>query len=777
MSALKYVGQPAGAIDGLNKIMGKVKYVGDMRFPDMLYVKVLRSSLPHANIKRLDVEPALAVPGVVAVITSEDFVDHGAWGWPYRDQFMLAYRKVCYVGNAIAAVAAETEEAAIAGVDAIILDLEPLPAVFDMEKSLDPDSPQIPQVPPQKEKNLCEHLIVRNGEPAPILAAAPVLYEETFRVGHQEHAYLETEAALAIPHSDGSITVYYNGQSPFINRDWLSSVLGLPVEKVRVIQAVVGGSFGGKDDIGYQSSAQVAALALKTGRPARLVLGREESMISSYKREAMRIHFTLGADTDGTLQAAKVGMLADSGGYSSMTSLAVLRAVLHAAGAYRYRAVHVDSDTVYTNNGFCGAFRGFGNTDACAAIEQAVDDLAIRLNKDPIEFRLQNCVRQGDRFMSGNVVDQPVGLADCLEWVRKQSDWDRKRVQYSRQTGELRRGIGVACYMHGCSLGGEGEDYANATLSIERDCHITLTSGLTDYGQGSRTVFTLIAAETLGVSPDRIEMLRPDTYTAIESGPTVASRSTMLGGNATHVAAEKLDRLLRYAAATTFGCSPGQVSRFGELYVDPHENELSFEQVVQSAREMGLTLSVHGKWSMPHIEWHFETGSGTPYYGYTFGAQVAEIVVDTRTGKIVVEKVWAAHDGGKVIFPQGAYGQMYGGIAQGLGYGVLEEIVFNQGYLQSINFDTYMIPTALDVPDIEATFIEKEFSDGPYGAKNIAEPVLIATAPAIANAVYHATGVRHHTLPLTLERVLLGRALHPNEGERQCRTALRRPVG
>ncbi len=772
MTELNYVGLPADAVDGLDKIMGKVKYVGDMQFPDMLHAKVLRSPLPHAQITNLDIEPALGIPGVFAAITADDFVEHGAWGWPYRDQFMLAHQKVCYVGNAIAAVAAETEAAAQAGIDAIVLELEALPAVFDMEKALDPDAPQIPLVPPHEEANLGERLIVRNGEPDPLLRESSVLYEETFYTSHQEHAYLETEAALAIPHPDGSVTVYYNGQSPFINRDWLSAVLGLPAEMVRVIQAVVGGSFGGKDDIGYQCSAQVAALALKTGRPIRVVLGREESMIASYKREPTRIHFTLGADAEGHLQAAKVAMLADSGAYTGMSTLAMLRATLHAAGAYRYQAVHVDTDTVYTNNGFCGAFRGFGNTDACAAVEGAIDDLATRLGRDPIDFRLQNCVRQGDRFMSGNVVDQHVGLTDCLDWVRIQSDWDRKRAAYAVQENEIRRGLGVACYMHGCSLGGEGADYAGATMSIERDNQITLTSGLTDYGQGSRTVFTLIAAETLGVDPQRIEMLRPDTYTAIESGPTVASRSTMLGGNATRVASEKLDRLLCYAAARTFGCSPAQVSRFGELYVDPAENELSFEGVVKAAREMGLTLSVQGKWSMPHIEWHVETGTGTPYYCYTFGAQVAEIEVDTRTGQIVVEKIWAAHDGGKIIFPQGAYGQVYGGVAQGLGYGVLEEIHYNKGYLQSLNYDTYLIPTALDLPVIEATFLETDFPEGPYGAKNVAEPVLVATAPAIANALFHATGVRHYRLPLTLERVLLGRDLHPDKGENECRRAL-----
>lgn len=772
MSKLQYVGKPAEGIDALDKALGRTKYVGDVQLPDMLYASVLRSPVPHARIVHLDVEPALTVPGVVAAITSADFVNHGNWAWPVKDQYMLAYQKVSYVGNAIAAVAAETVDAARAGIEAIELKLEELPGVFEPEKALEPDAPQIPLVSPTGKGNLCDHTMVRYGDPDPILQSCPVRYDETFHVSPQEHAYLEPESALAIPHPDGAITVYYNGQSPFFNRDWLMEVLGLPAEKVRVIQAPVGGSFGGKDDIGYQSSGQVAALALKTGRPVRLVLSREESMIASYKREPMSVHFSLGADAEGNLQAAKVDMLADSGAYASQTTLAMLRAALHAAGAYRYQAVHVDVNTVYTNNGFCGAFRGFGNTDAAAAIEQAVDDLAHRLGRDPIDFRLQNCLRQGDRAMSGNRVEHEIGLADCLGWVRQESEWDRKRAAYAHQSGDLRRGIGVACYLHGSSLGGEGDDYANCTLQIDNDYGVTLTSGLTDYGQGSRTVFTLIAAETLGVEPSRIHMLRPDTDTAIESGPTVASRSTMLGGNATRVAAEKLDRLLKYAAANAFGCTPAQVYRYGDLYLGPEEDELPFEQVVDRAREMGLTLSVHGKWSMPQVEWHVETGTGTPYYCYTFGAQVAEVQVDTRTGQTEVLKVWAAHDGGRIVFPQGAYGQMYGGVAQGLGYGLLEEIKFHQGYLQTLNFDTYMIPTSLDVPEIRATFIETSFPEGPYGAKNLAEPVLVATAPAIANAVFHATGTRHHTLPLTLERVLLGHDLDPGKGESQCRRAL-----
>ena len=410
MTERQYVGHPAGAVDGLDKIRGQAKFVGDYQLPGMLHTRVLRSQVPHARIVRLDVSPALKVPGVVAAITAKDFVDHSLWGWPIKEQYILAYSKVLYVGQGVAAVAAETAEAARAGIEAIELELEELPAVFDPDQALAPGALQVPLESPTGQGNLCETIIVRYGEPDPILQACAVLYEETFHTGRQEHDYLEPEAALAIPQPDGSVTVHYNGQSPFINQSHLTQVLGLPAEKVRIIQPVVGGSFGGKDDLGYQTSGQVAALALKTGRPVKLVLGREESMIASYKREPMAIRFKLGADAEGNLQAAKVEMLADSGCFSSMTTLAMLRASLHAAGAYRYQAVHVDTQAVYTNNGFSGAFRGFGNTDAAAAIEQAIDDLAHRLGRDPIDYRLQNCVRQGDRFMSGNAVEHEVKL-------------------------------------------------------------------------------------------------------------------------------------------------------------------------------------------------------------------------------------------------------------------------------------------------------------------------------------------------------------------------------
>lgn len=755
VGAYHYIGSPAiQAADGLEKVMGQAKYVGDMVLPGMLYAKVLRSPLPHARIALLDVDPARAVPGVLAVITAADFVDRGAFGWPVRDAFVLAHEKVRYVGDPIAAVAAESEAAARAGVQAILLELEALPVVTDPRAALDPSAPIVP-TNSGGDINLCTTHIVRNGEPGPILAGCPVQLDETYTFQHQEHAYIETEGALAVPEEDGSVTIYANDQSPFINRDNAAAVLGLPKDKVRVIQPPVGGSFGGKDDIGYQCSAQAARLALLTGRPVRLVLERSESLAASYKREGMEIRLHLGATAEGHLRAAHADLLVDSGAYASMTPLSAWRATMHAAGCYRYEAATVDTQVVYTNNGYSGAFRGFGNPQACAAIEMAIDELAQRLGCDPIEYRLQNILRQGERAFTGNPILHEVNVGRCLEWVRLASGWDHKRGLYAAQPPDqpVRRGLGVACYFHGSGLGGEGLDYASANLRIEADYSLTLQHGMTDYGQGSRTVFTLLAAEVLGVAPERIRMLRPDTQTAIESGPTVASRATLVGGNAVRVTAAKLASTLRLAAADLLGCAPDGVRCQAGQWICPNENDATFEQVVDHARRMGLQLSTQGYWQLPEIHWDFETGKGTPYYTYCYGAQVAEVEVDRRSGAVKVIKIWAAHDAGRVIFPGGARGQMIGGIIQGLGYALTEGFTYTEGIPDKMSLAEYHIPTALEAPEIDLTYLDTLQPEGPFGAKGLAEPTLVATAPAIANAVFQASGQRLRTIPLKLEPV------------------------
>lgn len=760
MAELQYIGkEEIQNVDGLARAMGEARYVCDMHVPGMLIAKVLRSPLPHARITHLDVTPALAVPGVVAAITSADFEEHGNFGWPIKDAYALAYERVRYVGEAIAVVAAETETAARAGVEAIALTLEPLPVVSDLHHALDPDAPVIPQVSPTGKGNLCDVSIVRNGDPDPLLAECPFVLDEHYHTPHQEHAYLETEGALAIPELDGGVTVYANNQSPFINRDIIAALTGLPPEQVRVIQPPIGGTFGGKDDVLYQTSAQVAQLALLTGRPVRLIFERTESMLASYKRQAMDIHLRIGADAQGNLQAARAVLLADSGAYASMTPMACWRATMHAAGAYRYRAVHGDTQVLYTNNGYSGAFRGFGNTAAAAAVEIAIDELAYRLGRDPLDFRLQNCLRTGDRTMTGDTITQEAGLTACLEWVREHADWDRKRAAYAAQPAdaEVRRGLGVAAYFHGSGLGGEGLDYAASTLAVEPDYGLVLTCGLTDFGQGSRTVFTLIAAETLGVKLERVHMLRPDTRTALDSGPTVASRSSIIGGNAVALAAQKLLQLLTFAAADALQCAPEQLLRDGELFIGPSEEPLSFEQVVDHARAMGLQLSVAARWQMPEIHWDFQQGTGKPYFGYVFGAQVAEVEVSRKSGKVRVVGIWAAHDAGRILYPRGAMGQMYGAIAMGLGFALMEGFRFEDAMPQTTNLTTYRLPRATDVPEIEGTFIPTRQGLGPFGAKNLAEPVMIGTAPAIANAVFQATGVRVRQFPITPEMLKTSR--------------------
>ena len=740
----------AHAVDGQEKVAGSTRYVDDIQIPGTLHAKVLRSHLPHATITQLDTQPALQVPGVLAVITSEDFVDYGILGWPVKDAYILAHGKVRYVGDPIAAVAAESEKAALAGIEAIKLELTPLPVVDNVYDALDPESPIIPDNSGQ-DSNLCLTHIVRNGDPDPILAEVPIKLDQTYTFEHQEHAYLELEGALAIPEIDGSVTIYANDQSPFINRDNTAAVLGLPKEKVRIIQPPVGGSFGGKDDIGYQCTAQAARLALITGRPVKLVLQRSESLKASYKREAMDIRLRIGADAEGDLQAVQADLMVDSGGYASMTPLSSWRATMHAGGSYRYQAAKVDTQVIYTNNGYSGAFRGFGNTQACAAIEIAIDELVQQFDTDPIDFRLRNILGSGDQAFTGNKMEFDVSIDRCLNWVREKSDWDRKRVEYDRVNGEngLRRGVGVACYFHGSGLGGEGTDYATAKLRVEPDYSLTLQHGMTDYGQGSRTVFTMLAAEVLGVKPDRIQMLRPDTQTANESGPTVASRATLVGGNAVKLTASKLNHSLMLAAGNLLGCADDEVRSQQGLYISPSENEATFEEVVDHARKLGLQLSAEGYWQIPVIHWDFEKGQGTPYFTYCFGAQVADVEVNQQ--QIKVRKIWAVHDGGTIIFPVGADGQMLGGIAQGLGYALTEGFSYKDGYPQKVSLSDYTIPTVVDMPEIEFTFLDSYQAKGPYGAKGLAEPTMIATAPAIANAVFHATGQRLRHFPLKLK--------------------------
>ncbi len=751
-AALKYVGNPnSKAVDGLEKILGKAKYVGDMFLPGMLHAKVLYSPLPHAEIAELDVGPALKVGGVAAAITAADFVDHGHFGWPVKDAYILAHQKVRYLGDPIAVVAAETEAAAEAGVAAIQLELEALPVVGDMRRALDAGAPLVPLEAPLGAGNLVNTHIVRNGDPEPILAECDVVVDETYTFQAQEHAYIETEGVLAIPEPGGTVTIFANNQSPHINRDNAAGILGLPAEAVRIIQPPVGGSFGGKDDHVYQFTAQAAKLALLTGRPVRLLLTREESSVISYKRAAADARLKIGMRADGTLRAAQTEYLTDSGAYASMTPLASWRASMHLAGAYRYEAVTVDTKSVYTNNGYAGAFRGFGNTQAAAASEIAIDELAEKIGMDPIEFRLKNALRSGDTAFTGNVLEHEVGLAACLEWARDKSGWAEKRQNLPKIKDDATlKGIGAACYFHGSGLGGEGVDYARITLTVERDHSITLQSGLTDYGQGSRTVFTMVAAETIGVPPERIIMLRPDTDTALESGPTVASRASIVGGNATKVTAEKIRQKLELAAADLLQCSPDQLVRHGEDYVGPDEEPVAIENVIDHAFEMGMQMSSQGYWQIPRIHWDFETGTGIPYYTYSFGAQVIEVSVEKASGKVTVDAIWAAHDGGRIIFPKGARGQLLGGIAQGLGYALMEGFSYVDGVPQKKNFKQYQIPTALDMPDlIETHFVETHLPEGPFGAKNLAEPVMIATTPAIANAVFHATGVRCRDFPIS----------------------------
>ena len=549
---------------------------------------------------------------------------------------------------------------------------------------------------------------------------------------------------------------------------------------MRVIQPPVGGAFGGKDDQIYQTTGQVAKLALLTGRPVQMTFSREESMIFSYKRNPMRVHIRIGADRSGKLRASKVDLVVDSGAYSAITPFVAWRGNIHAMGSYRYDACHVDTHVAYTNNGYTGAFRGFGNTETTACIEQAIDDLADRLGIDPIELRLMNCLRPGDETAHGQPLGDDVALVECLEHVRRVSDWDRKRREYGeanrkRSVGApVRRGIGVACCFHGLSLGAEGADFAVSTMQVNDDNSITFTSGLTDYGTG--------LAHGLYAHRCRGARAQAGTHPHAPARHGYGHRQRPHRGFARHGDGRQRDAHHRRTSQQPAAPRGGQPLRMQPGAGAARRRALhraagGTGQLRRRGRvmrgEMGLTLSAHGRWDAPAIHWSMEDGTGKPYFAYHYGAQVAEVIVDTGTGKVDVTGIWASHNTGTVIFPQGILGQIYGGITQGLGYALMERVDFDQGYIQATNFDEYLIPTALDVPDIDGHCVEKYFSPGPFGAKNVAEPAMVPTAPAIVNAIFHATGRRIPDLPANLERVLIGHDLRQKGSDRACKLGLK----
>ncbi|MBI5490762.1 MAG: molybdopterin-dependent oxidoreductase [Deltaproteobacteria bacterium] len=754
------VGSRTVRADAVAKVTGAAQFVDDLGFPGMLHAAVVRSPHPYARLRAIHPHAALALDGVVAVAAADDIPGPNVVHIVLDDQPLLAEEFVRYAGEPVALVAATSRDVARAAAAAVTVDYEPLAPLLDARESAGNAVRIFAQ------DNVFAHHRIRRGDLEAGFAAAAVVVEQEYRTGYQEHAYLEPQGMIAVPEPDGAMTVYGSMQCPFYVQLALCDTLGLPKSKVRVVQTVTGGGFGGKEDVPSLVAGQAALLARVTGRPVKLIYSREEDIAVTSKRHPARIRCRTGAAKDGSLVAAEVDMLYDGGAYATLSPVVLWRGTVHAVGAYRCPNVRVDARAVATNRVPCGAFRGFGSPQVLFAAESQMDRLAEALGLDPAEIRRRNLLRPGDQTITGQVLQDSVGAAAVLERALRHAEWEERKppVDGEVRTYSLgppilddrrRRGRGLALVHYGSGLGAGGSrlDRSGAFVQLHEDASVTAAVGTTEMGQGMETVLGQLVAEELGVLPSDVRLLPADTSRVPDSGPTVASRSTTCSGNALRDACAPLRRMLLDVASEKLGVPTAAVDLLGG-FARAGEKRVTIGEVVAECAARRLPLAKMGHHVAPKNTWNAELGQGDAYEVYAWAAVVADVVVDSATGQVVVERIVAAHDVGKAVNPTGVEAQIEGGSVQGAGYAVCEELLAPRGIVLNPDFGTYVIPTAADAPRVEPLIVEEPYPRGPHGAKGFGEQPLMAVAPAVIAAIHDAVGVRLSEIPATPERLL-----------------------
>ncbi len=745
------VGAPVLRVDAADKVTGRAVYLDDMVMPGVLHAALVFPGRAHAEFRGVDASAARSMAGVRSVVTADDIPGENQVGVIDADQPLLPFDRIRYEGDAVAIVVAETAALAREAADAVSVDSTELPGVFDAVRAMEPDAPLV-----HESGNVFLHDKVRKGDVDAGFDAADIIVEREFRTYHQEHCYLEPLAALAVPEDNGSMTIYGTMQCPFYVQKAVARVLGLPLASVRVIQTVTGGGFGGKEDAPSEICACAALAAWKTGSAVKLVYSRQEDFLRSSKRHPMHVTFKLGVTRDGTFTAAKIRAVADGGAYSTLTPVVAFRAAVHATGPYEIRNVETDVYGVYTNRQTTGAFRGFGQPQVIFANESVIDEVALALGIDPVDIRLRNCLDVGKRTATNQLLTESIGLKETLELARELSGWNELR-QVSARPDEKRdhvlHGIGVGSIYYGVSLGAKGLalDGSGAHINVYRDGSIRIGVGGTEMGQGLLTVLAQIAADSLGVPVDSIHVERADTSVVPDSGPSVASRTTLMTGNAVIDAAAKLRAVMGEVAADLLGMDASEIEFAGGT-VGSVEKSVTFAELAEQCWARNVSTAADGWYAAPESTFD-ENGQGDAYAVYSYATHVAEVEVDTETGQVSVVRVTAVHDVGRVLNPVTLEGQIEGGVLQGIGMALYEQMKTEGGAVVTPDFSTYIIPTAMDTPEIRTAFVEHPYSKGPFGAKGIGETPAMPGAVAIANAVSNALGVRLHELPLTPERV------------------------
>ncbi len=757
---MKTIGKKTIRVDGESLVKGKPVFADDIQINDMLYIKILHSPIAHAKIKNIDTTKAMAIDGVAAVYTHKDFNKHyyttAGQGYPEpspRD-YLILDDTVRFVGDNVAFVAAESLDIAEKAIEAIKVNYDSLPANFDDTKATNS-----PQIHPSKgptgihdvKRNIAANLEAEVGNTKKALAKADFVFSKEYSTPYVQQAHIEPHITLTWLDENGRLVIRTATQVPFHVRRIVAEVLDFPIRKIRVIKPRVGGAFGGKQEILNEEICSV--VTLKTGRPARIEYTREEEFYAARSRHPQKVKFTFGLNKKHEFQAMEMDILENCGAYGPHALTVMSVTAQKALSLYRCPNIKLVANAVYTNLPIAGAYRGYGAPQGFFPLESIIDEMAIELNIDPIELRKKNHVQLGEDIPIGEIIGEggdgfPVivrsmGLTECLEEGKKLIGWDKIKSQ--KQSGVVRRGVGVAAAGQGSGI--PGIDMGAAFIKMNEDASFNLLIGATDLGTGSDTALAQIAAETLEVSVDSIIVYSSDTdFTPFDKG-AYASSTTYISGTAVKKAAEKVKAQILDIGQRILGVKKAEI-RNGWV-IDPTSRvgeKISYADICTKAFYTDEQQQIMAGAS------HMSYDSPSPY-----NATFADVSVDTETGIVTVNKIVSVTDIGQVINPQMSEGQVEGAIPQSLGMALTEFMIFDdKGAPINTDFNNYHIYTAIDMPEIITKFVNTHEPTGPYGAKAVAEIPINGPAPAVANAIFNAVGVRIRNLPITPEKVLRG---------------------
>ena len=736
------VGKPVPRKEGRAKVTGRARYIDDMSFPGMLYGATVRSPVARGRLRAISFEGDLPWDEFT-VVTAKDIPGENCVALILLDQPYLAQEFVNHPEEPVVLLAHPDKYLLEEARRHVRLDIEPLPAIFTLDESAD-----------RKEiiwgeDNIFKAYTVEKGNVDEVWANADLIVEGEYRTGAQEQLYIETNGVIAVANPEEGVTVWGSMQCPYYVHKALLKLFNLPAEKIRVIQTETGGGFGGKEEYPSMIGGHAALLSWKSGKPVKIIYDRAEDMAATTKRHPSRTRHRTAVTRDGKLLGMEIEFIVDGGAYATLSAVVLSRGTIHAAGPYNCPNVRIRSKAVATNVPPHGAFRGFGAPQSIFALERHMDKVARELNLTPEEFRRRNFIHEGETTATGQVISEKVDMAHLMDRAFELTDYHAKTEKFAREnpSSRIKRGIGFASFMHGAGFTGSGEKYLESVVGAEAttDGRIRILAASTEIGQGTNTIFAQIAAEALKLDYDSIEIATPDTSDVPNSGPTVASRTTMIVGKLVESAALGLRQTLAGVGLLEESYTPDDFQRACARYIEKHGPLKSFSKYK----------------APPGIEWDDENYRGDAYGAYAWAVYVAEVAIDMLTYEARVTDFVAVQEVGKVIHPVLAAGQIEGGVAQAIGFTLFESVVWQEGRMVNNQMTNYIIPTAADIPPIRVFFEEMPYIYGPAGAKGIGELPMDGAAPAILNAIENATGVSINHVPLLPEALM--RAMRESE--------------